>query len=298
MSRAWRSARAPYSVRLSFSIASLRCAISASLLDRSACALAASASAARRARRSATIIAWAAARSEGSDSEAGLTSVIESHPSPSASKFLADRARTPGFLRVAPIDPGQKVTELCRRDRHHAIGRARPDEPPPLQPLREQARSLPIVPNHLQKIAAPAAKAKQRTAQRIPPQHLLHLQRQRREALAHVGVARRQPHPHPSGNRDHRRSRTPMTRASALALTPSSTMIRGGSPSTISIRPVGRAEAPLKTSGGGSRRSSVARSPATSCGAITAGTNPTAPAAPRRPRNRRRQENSRLVFKS
>src|SRR3546814_4520681 len=42
-------------------------------------------------------------------------------------------------------------------------------------------------------------------AQRIPPQHLPHLQGKRWEALTHIGVAGREPHPHARGNRDHRR---------------------------------------------------------------------------------------------
>ncbi len=52
------------------------------------------------------------------------------------------------------------------------------------------------MPDHLQKIAAASAKAKQMAAQRIAPQNLLDLQGQRREAPAHIGVARRQPKPH------------------------------------------------------------------------------------------------------
>lgn len=50
-----------------------------------------------------------------------------------------------------------------------------------------------------------AAKAEQVSAQRVPPQHLLHLQGQGREAFPHIGVAGRQPHSHARGNRDHRR---------------------------------------------------------------------------------------------
>src|SRR4051794_3424530 len=43
---------------------------------------------------------------------------------------------------------------------------------------------------------------------RITPERLLNEQRQAVEALAHVRVARGQPHPHTSRNRDHRRPAT------------------------------------------------------------------------------------------
>src|SRR5262245_60698066 len=42
------------------------------------------------------------------------------------------------------------------------------------------------------------------TTVRITLQLLLHQQRQPVEALAHVGMASRQPHPHPARDRDHR----------------------------------------------------------------------------------------------
>src|SRR3546814_9332256 len=91
------------------------------------------------------------------------------------------------------------------------------------------------MPDHLQEIAAAAAEAEQMAAQRIPPQHLLHLQGQRWEALAHIGVAGRQPHPHARGNRDHRR------RPSAIAATAA---VRVAS----STAPVIRNRAPLANS--------------------------------------------------
>jgi len=61
------------------------------------------------------------------------------------------------------------------------------------------------VPNHLQKIASAAAKAKQMPAQRIATQQLLHLQRQASKTLSHIGMASRQPNPRATRNRDHRR---------------------------------------------------------------------------------------------
>ena len=125
----------------------------------------------------------------------GITSVSDRKP-----KLSADRGRTPGFLRIAPINAGQQITELRRGDRHHTVGRARPQKATTLQSLREQARALAVMPDHLQKIAAASTEAKQMPAQRIAPQHFLHLQRQARKALPHIGVAGRQPDPHTLGS--------------------------------------------------------------------------------------------------
>ena len=95
---------------------------------------------------------------------------VKAKPSP-------HRGRAPGFLRISPIDSGQQVTKLGRRDRYRAVRRAWPQEAAPLQSLREQAGSLAVMPDHLQKIATAATKAKQMTAQRIALQHFLNLQR-------------------------------------------------------------------------------------------------------------------------
>src|SRR5258705_8044665 len=86
-------------------------------------------------------------------------------------KLSPHRGRTPCLLRIAPIDSGQQITELGRGDRYRAAGRARPQEAAPFQPLRKQAGSLAVMPNHLQKIAPASTKAKQLPAQRITPQH-------------------------------------------------------------------------------------------------------------------------------
>src|SRR5690242_3132548 len=68
------------------------------------------------------------------------------------------------------------------------------------------------MPKDLNQISAPAPKDKQMAAVRITPERLLHEQSQAVEALAHVRVSRREPHPHAGGNRDHRRpARMPST---------------------------------------------------------------------------------------
>src|SRR5271154_4615465 len=92
-------------------------------------------------------------------------------------KSSPHRCRAPCFLRISPIDSGQQVTKLGRGNRYRAIRRAWPQEAAPFQSLRKQAGSLAVMPDHLQKIAAAATKAKQMTAQRIAPQHFLNLQR-------------------------------------------------------------------------------------------------------------------------
>src|SRR5215468_12202654 len=108
-------------------------------------------------------------------------------------KASSDRCRPPRLLWVPPVDPGQEITELRRRDRDHTLSRARPDEAPPLQALRERAGALAVMPDHLQEIAATTAEAKQVATQRVAMQDLLNLQGQRRKALPHVGMAGREP---------------------------------------------------------------------------------------------------------
>src|SRR5271169_5917113 len=189
-------------------------AASALALAASAWALAATASACRRAARSARIIACAAARSVGSDSRA-VTPTMESHPSPSArKKALSHRCRPPRLLRMSPINARQQVTELRRRDRHHPIRRRWPQKASPFQTLREQARTLAVVPDHLQQVAAASPEAKQMSAQRVAAQHLLHLEGQARKALPHVGVPSGQPYPYAGRNWNHRRR---LVLASALS---------------------------------------------------------------------------------
>jgi hypothetical protein len=64
---------------------------------------------------------------------------------------------------------------------------------------------LTIMPQHLDQAAAPAPEHEQMPAVRIALERLLHLQRQAIKALAHVGMARRQPNPRVAGEWDHRR---------------------------------------------------------------------------------------------
>jgi hypothetical protein len=61
------------------------------------------------------------------------------------------------------------------------------------------------MPDHLQQIAAAPTEAKQMSAQRIVPQHLLNLQGQGSKTLSHIGVAGGQPYSHASRDWNHRR---------------------------------------------------------------------------------------------
>src|SRR5437879_13214125 len=127
------------------------------------------------------------------------------------------------FLRVAPIDPGQQIAQLRRRDRYRFTGNRWPDEPSSLESFGKQACSLAIVPDHLHKIAAATAEDEQMTAERVFAQHLLHLECQRRKASAHIRVACREPHSHIPRYSNHRRPSTSRTRASASGSTFAST---------------------------------------------------------------------------
>src|SRR5215207_4397586 len=152
-------------------------------------------------------------------------------------KRLSEPRRTLGFLRVAPIDSGQQVTHLRRRDRHCIARNRWPDEPSSLESFGEQACSLAIVPDHLHKIASATAEHEQMTAERVLAQHLLHLECQRRKAPAHVRVACREPHSRARRNRDHRRTKASRTRRSASPSTSPSTRMRCPLPRSISMMP-------------------------------------------------------------
>src|SRR5512147_2029423 len=85
----------------------------------------------------------------------------------------AGTARTSGAQRRPPVDPLQQHRELRRAQRHRPLARLRPDEPSALQPLAEQAETLTVPIQHLDQVAAPAAKDEQMPGERILPQHLL-----------------------------------------------------------------------------------------------------------------------------
>src|SRR4030095_5819832 len=93
------------------------------------------------------------------------------------------------------------------------------------------------MPQDLQEIAATSPEDIQIAGVRIALHRFLNLQRQAIHPPAHVGGTDRKPDPHATRNRDHRRSRTPMTRAKAAALTSRSTITRLPPVRSISGRP-------------------------------------------------------------
>src|SRR5512132_310098 len=205
--------------------------------------------------------------------------------------------RTIGAQGNPPVDALEQHRQLRRAQRHPALPGLRPDEPAPLQPLGEQAETLTVPIQHLDQLAAPAAKDEQMPGERILPQHLLRQQRKPVEPLAHVGRAQRQIHPHARRNRDHRRSSAAASRARTAGSIRSATRSTRPLPSTISTRP---SEASLPsvlpgTAGAAGGSSFVSRAAGTS-GAIRTGTSPAAAvtAAGSPPRIWRRQRYSKL----
>ena len=83
-----------------------------------------------------------------------------------------------GFLWEAPIYPFEHVAKLSGRYRHSAVLGSWPYEASAFEPLREQTRALPIVPDHFDQIAALATKHEQMPAMRIGFQRFLYLQRE------------------------------------------------------------------------------------------------------------------------
>src|SRR5580658_9770934 len=106
------------------------------------------------------------------------------------------------------------------------------------EPLRIERHADPVVPDNLDQPAPGSSKNIEIADMRIPPEHLLHLQRQAVHALAHIRAADRQPHPDARGNQDHRRSSTSKTNRSAEALTPLPTRTRQPPANSISINPL------------------------------------------------------------
>src|SRR5882672_3772630 len=150
---------------------------------------------------------------------------------------------TPRVLRHAPIDAFQQIAELRRRDRDGSCRRRGPDEAAAFQPLGEQAHALAVVPQNLDQPTAPSAKHEKLSAVRIALELLLHQERQAIKASPHVGVARRQPHPHAGRKRDHDRRPFATSTATAADTAAASTapVIRTRVPpaSSISVMPTG-----------------------------------------------------------
>ena len=91
---------------------------------------------------------------------------------------------TPCLQRHAPIDSGEQIRQLRDADRDRAVRHRRPDEPSPLQPFREQARALAIVPNDLDQVAAASAENVEIAGVRVALQCLLNQKRKASKTLA------------------------------------------------------------------------------------------------------------------
>jgi hypothetical protein len=175
----------------------------------------------------------------------------------------------------------QQITKLRRCDRDHPIDRRWPDKPAPLKPLAKQASPLAIVPDDLHQIAAPSAKDKQMTAQRITQQNLLYRQGKTGKTLAHIRMTRRQPNPNATRHRDHRSSITDKRRPRTAASKSGPSTIRRPPWQITSIRGLNA----LATAAGSGRSKTA--------GPITTG----AKADVRSPSKRRRQLKIKLAFK-
>jgi hypothetical protein len=161
-----------------------------------------------------------------------FSSLAQRSPARSPSAF-----GPPSQLRIPPVDPFQQVGHLRRRDRHDALLRRRPDELSPVEPLGVKRQPEAVVPKDLREVAPAPPENVEIAAMRVALQLFLNLKRQSLHAATHVGVARRDPHPHPARHRDHRSLRTLKTRRSASASTSLSTRTRLPEPSSISIIP-------------------------------------------------------------
>src|SRR5665213_1071760 len=157
---------------------------------------------------------------------------------PRAFLSLARALRSPGMLRISPVDRFQQITHLGRTQRHHAIYRRRPDKPSTVEPFGVQRQPDAVMPQGFNQRTRATAEYEDVARERIAAEALLHQQRQAIHPFPHVGVAAGNPDPHTSRDRDHRRSRIASTRASAAASTPASTIMRRSFPISITMRPV------------------------------------------------------------
>src|SRR6202161_4094327 len=161
-----------------------------------------------------------------------FSSLAQRSPARSPSAFGPPRQ-----LRIPPVDPFQHVSHLRRRNRHDSLLRCRQDELSPVEPLGVERQPEAVVPKDLREVAPAPPENVEIAAMRVALQLFLDLKRQSLHAATHVGVARRDPHPHPARHRDHRSLRTFRTRRSASASTALSTRTRLPELSSISITP-------------------------------------------------------------
>src|SRR5215204_1243020 len=119
------------------------------------------------------------------------------------------------------------------------------------------------MPEHFDEVTTPATEDEQLARMGIAPKRLLGKQRQTVEALAHVGVAGGQPHPHAARNRDHQRpeARELITAETVAGSTAPKMRTRAPAANSMSITPAG-----ADTDGAGAVKGSGTRATAAKVG--------------------------------
>ena len=79
------------------------------------------------------------------------------------------RIRAPGSLWMTPVDALQEVAELRRRDRNDPVRGRGPGEATPFQSLGVKRQAEPVMPKHLDQIAAASAEDVEITRMGIAP---------------------------------------------------------------------------------------------------------------------------------
>ncbi len=113
---------------------------------------------------------------------------------------------TPGARRHPPIDALQQHRQLRRRQKDRAVLGLGPDEATLFQALREQAKALPVPPQHLDQVTAAATENQQLAAEGILTEMVLGQRREAIETAAQVCMPARQPDMHVRRRRNHPRS--------------------------------------------------------------------------------------------
>src|SRR5215471_10900248 len=149
--------------------------------------------------------------------------------------WLARRRRCYGSTPIHRLD---QQRQLRWRQAHRAVDDRRPYEAALLQPLGEEAEPRAIPVQRLQVVAALAAKQEELTAERIGPDHLLHLRRQPVKAVAQIDRAAGEEDLGARRQADHTAPFIACsTQRSAFSLTLPSTRMRAPLGRAISITP-------------------------------------------------------------
>src|SRR6185437_3288171 len=80
---------------------------------------------------------------------------------------LARALRSPGVLRIPPVDRFKQIAHLRRAQRHHAIRRRRPDKPSTVEPFGVKRQPDPVMPQGFDQRTRATAEHKDVTCERI-----------------------------------------------------------------------------------------------------------------------------------